>query len=123
MRNFSDMNDLDNFQNTCLFCKIIKNRFGKMHKMYDFNIQRYSLASTLSVCIERDLSKLATALPAYTDLVEMFQKILTGGFSCINTRLVFDAEILLPNHSQADINKMNIDGSFKSYKRQDLKLV
>ena len=52
----------------------------------------------------------------------MFEKTLTGGFSCINTRLVFDIEILLPKCSQPDFNKMNINERFKSYKRQDLKL-
>ena len=86
MRNFSDMNDLNNFENTCLFCKIIEKRFGKMHKMYDFNMRRCNLASTLSGCIERDLSKVTTALPTNTDVVEMFQKTITGRFSCINTR-------------------------------------
>ena len=52
----------------------------------------------------------------------MFEKTLTGGFRCISTRLAFGIEIILLNHSQADINKMNINESFKSYKRQDLKL-
>ena len=68
-----------------------------MHKMYDFNMRRCNLASTLSGCIERDLSKVITALPTNTDVVEMFQKTITDRFSCINTRLVFDTEILLPN--------------------------
>ena len=35
--------------------------------------------------------------------MEVFKKTLTGGFSCINTRLGFDTEILLPNYSKADL--------------------
>ena len=35
----------------------------------------------------------------------------------------FDAELLIPNLTEKEFNKMNIDQSFKAFKRDDLKLV
>ena len=29
--------------------------------------------------------------------MEIFEKTLTGGFSCVNTCLSFDSELLMPN--------------------------
>ena len=102
--------------------KLSKNRFETMHKMHGYNPWRCNSASTLSGYIERDTSKVIIALPANNDAVDIFEKTLTRGFSCINTRLGFDAEILMPNYSCAEFNKMTIDQSFKSYKRQGLKI-
>ena len=45
------------------------------------------------------------------------------GFSCVNTPLSFDTELAMPNLTERDLNKMNIDQNFKSFKRDDLKLV
>ena len=36
-------------------------------------------------------------LPTSNEAVDIFEQTITGGFSSINTRLVFDTEILLPN--------------------------
>ena len=41
-------------------------------------------------------------LPTNNEHVGSFEKTLTGGFSCVNTRLSFDAEILLPNVKNPD---------------------
>ena len=39
---------------------------------------------------ERDLSKIITCLPTMNEHVGLFEKTLTGSFSCVNTRLSFD---------------------------------
>ena len=109
MWNLSDMNNLYNSQDTCLLCEIFENGFEIMQKMYGFNPRRCNALRTFSGCIERELSKVVIALPTNIDGVKMFEKTSTGGFSCANTRLGLDTEIFLPNHSQADFNKMNID--------------
>ena len=44
-------------------------------------------------------------------------------FGSVNTRLSFDTELLMPNLTQNDYQKMNIDESFKVFKRDDLKVV
>ena len=55
--------------------------------------------------------------------METFEKTLSGSFSFVNTRLSFDSEFLMWNLTVKDFQKMNIDQSFKPYKRDDLKLV
>ena len=48
---------------------------------------------------------------------------MSGGFSCVKTRLSFDTELLMSNLIKKDFNEMNIDQSFKGFKRNDLKLI
>ena len=93
-----------------------------MYKKYYYIIRKCNSASTLSGCIQRDLSKVILTLPTCNDHVEVFEKTLTGGFSSVNTRMGFDMEILLPNLKSSDFNKMNIDGSFRSFKNQNFKV-
>ena len=71
--------------------------------------------------MQRDLSKVIIALPTKTEHAEVFEISLIGGYSCVNTRLGFDTEVLLPNLTQAEYAKMNIDQSFQAYKNQNFK--
>ena len=50
------------------------------------------------------------------DHVEIFEETVIGGFSCVNTRLAFDSQILLPNLKNKDNlenNPMNKDYHYK----------
>ena len=100
------MNDLCNTQDVILVCKIIENRFQLMNDSYGFNPRKCNSASSLS-----GLSKFIIALPTSNEIVEVFEKTVTGDFSCVNTRLSFDSEILLPH-----TNKMQFDGLDNDYK-------
>ena len=122
MRNLSDMNSLYNVQDVILLTEIIENRFEEMFKKYHYNPRKCNWASTLSGCIQRDLSKVILTLPTCNDHVEVFEKTLTGVFSSVNTRMGFDTEILLPNLKTNDYNKMSIGESFKSFKNQNFKV-
>ena len=55
--------------------------------------------------------------------MEIFEKTLAGGFSCVNTRVSFGTEILMPNLTERDYSNMSVDQSFKAYKRDDLKAI
>ena len=55
--------------------------------------------------------------------MDIFEKTLCGGFSSVNTRLSFKNELLMPNLNKSDYENMNIDQSFKAFKRDDLKVV
>ena len=57
MRNLGDLNDLYNMQDTILLCEIIENRFQQMQEKFGFNPRKINSASTLSGCMQRDLSK------------------------------------------------------------------
>ena len=109
MRNLGDMNDLYDTQDVILLCKVIENRFQLMRDRYGFNPRKCNSASSLSGSIERDLSKVIIALPTSNEIVDVFEKTLTGGFSCINTRLAFDTEILLLNSTEKTEDDSNKD--------------
>ena len=97
MRNLGNMNDLYNAQGVILLCKIAENRFQFMHDQYGFNPRKCNSASKVSGFIEREMSRVITALLTPNEAVDFFEQIITGGFSLVNTRLAFDTEILLPN--------------------------
>ena len=116
MRNLKDMNDLYNVQDVIFLLEIVETRFQIMYLKNHYNPRKCNSASTLSGCIQRDLSKVMIVLSTSSADIEIFEKTLTGGFSCVNTKLGFDTEILLPNLTQRD-SKMNIDKSYKSFKK------
>ena len=95
MRNLGDLNDLYNMQDTILLCEIIENRFQIMQEKFGFNPRKINSASTLSGCVQRDVSKVILALPSNYEHAEVFEKSLIGRFSCVNTRIGFDSEVLL----------------------------
>ena len=78
-------------------------------------------AKKLSGCIQREQSVIL-GLPTNNLVIEIFEKTLTGGFSSVNTRLLFDTELLMPNLTERDYKKLKIEESFKAYKRHDLKV-
>ena len=82
-----------------MICIMLKmpSRFQFRHDQYDFNPRKYNSVSTLSGCIEREMSRVIIALPTSNDAVDIFEQTITGGFSLVNTKLAFDKEILLPN--------------------------
>ena len=70
------------------------------------------LANLMVYTTIRKQSKVILELPTNNSIMETFEKTLTGGFSCVNTRLAFDTEILMPNLTETDYKKMNNDESF-----------
>ena len=101
----------------------MENRFQAMHNKSMYNPRKCNSASKLSVCIQHEKSKKNLALPSSNSIMEIFEKTLMGGFSCVNTLLSFDTELLMPYLTETDYKKMKIDESFKSYKRDDLKFI
>ena len=99
MRNLGDLNDLYNAQDVILLCELIENRFQFMQDKYGFNPRKCNSASSLSGCIEREMSRVIISFPTNVEHLEIFEKTITGGFSCVNTRLAFDTTILLPKMS------------------------
>ena len=61
--------------------------------------------------MHRNKSKCCIALPTDADFVRVFEKTLIGGFSCVNTRLAFDTNILVNDPDKEKvIVELNIDG-------------
>ena len=110
IRNLGDLNGLYNTQDVILLTVITESRFEAMKNIYGFNPRKCNSASSMSGCIEREMSKIILALPTKYEHVEIFEETVIGGFSCVNTRLVFDSQMLLPN---LENNPMNKDYNYK----------
>ena len=93
MRHLREMNDLYNIQDIIFLCEICENRFQFMNDRYGFNPRKCNSVSTLSGCIEREMSRVIIALPTSNEIVYIFEQSITVGFSCVNNRLAFNAEI------------------------------
>ena len=117
MRDMFDLIDLYNSQDVFLLCEIFENRFQAMSVKSGFNPRKCNSASKLSGCIQREQFKVILALHTNNLVMKTFKKTLTGGFSCINSRLSFDTELLMSNLTDADYNH------FKAYKCEDLKAI
>ena len=68
-----------------------------IYAIYGFNPRKCSSDSTLSGCIEREMSRVILALPTSNEVVDIIEQMITGRFSSVNNKLAFDTEILLPN--------------------------
>ena len=123
MRNLSDLNDLYNAQDVIILLEMMENRFQSMQEESCYNPRIINLASKLRGCIQREQTKSILMLPFNNTQVELFEKTLCGDFSCVNTRLSFDTEILKSNLTERDYHNMSIDQSFKAFKRDDLKVI
>ena len=100
LKKLSDLNGINNFQDTTILCEIFESRAKEMMKKIPYNPQKCTSASFLSRCIHQYLFKTIIALPAQAEIVELFEKTLIGKFSCEKTRLAFDSSILLPKNLQ-----------------------
>lgn len=58
MRNLGDLNDLYNTQDVILLTEIIESEFKAMQNTYGFNPRKCNSASSMSGCIEREMSKI-----------------------------------------------------------------
>ena len=103
MRNLGVLNDLYNMQAVTLLTEFIESHFQAMQNTYGFNPRKFNSASSMSGCIEREMSKVILALPTKHEHVELFEQTVIGSFSSVNTRLVFDSQILLPNQTINDL--------------------
>ena len=66
--------------------------------MFKFNPKKCNSASSFSGCVHREKNKCLIALPTDAEQVKRFERTLRGSFSCVNTRLAFDSQILLPKN-------------------------
>ena len=97
MENLGELNKLYNFQDTIILCKIFESRANFLNKKFKYKPRKCNSASSFSRCVHRDKSTCCIAMPINSGIVKLFGKTLIGGFSCANTRLAFDSQILLPN--------------------------
>ena len=95
LENLGELNKLYNFQDTIILCDIFENRSQQLQKLFKYNSKKCNSASSSSGCVHRDKSKCLTALRTKAKHTRIFWKTLIGGFSCVNTSLTFDSQIVL----------------------------
>ena len=94
-----------------------------MQKLFKFNPRKCNSASSFSGCVHRDKIKCLIALLADAEHGRAFEKTLIGGFSCVNTRLAFDTQILFSNKvNEKIIFDLEINGK-KQIKRVSTKIL
>lgn len=87
-----------------------------MYDAFVLDQRKYNSVSSLSSFIERHLSKVIIALPTNKTVMVVFWKTVTGEFSYVYTRLGFETEILMPNYTSIEYNKMTVGESFRRWR-------
>ena len=62
MRHLGDLNNLYNFQDTLILCKVFESRTKFLNEKFEFNPRKCNSASSFSGCVHRDKSKCVVAL-------------------------------------------------------------
>ena len=111
LKNLGVLDKIYNFQDTIILCKIFEQRSEHLQRLFKYNARKCNSASSFSGTVHGDKSKRLIALPTDAEHVTYFEKMLIGGFSCLNTRLAFDTEILLDdNKNEKVLFDLHIDG-------------
>ena len=95
LQNLGERNHVYNFQDTIILCEIFEQKSSRLQEIFKYSPCKCNSASSFSGCVHRNKSKYCIALPTDAEHVRVFEKMLIGGFSCVNTRLAFDTEVLI----------------------------
>ena len=74
----SKLNDIYNFQDTIILCKLYENRSKESTKKFLYNPRKCTLACSLGSCVQQYFSKVIIALPTQAKIVEVFEQNLIG---------------------------------------------
>ena len=94
-KDLGELKKIYNFQDTIILCEIFEQRSSCLQEIFKYSPRKCNSAGSFSGCMQREKSKHCIALPTDAEHVRLFEKTLIGDFSCVNTRLAFDTEILI----------------------------
>ena len=121
--NLGQLNKLYNFQDTVILLEIFEQRSTLFQGRFKFNPRKCNWASSFSGCAHRDKSKCLIALPTNASDILLFERTLIGVFSCVNTSLVFDSQILLPKNNKDKYKLIHVIKGKKKKKRISTKIL
>ena len=98
-----ELNKIYSFQDTIILCEIFEQRCSHLQDIFKFNPRKCNSACSFSGPVHRGKRKCGIALPTDTEHVRVFEKTLIGSFSCVNTRLAYDTEVLLDNQNHEKV--------------------
>ena len=123
LKSLGELGHIYNFQDTIILCEIFEQQFSRLQEIFKYNPRKRNSTSSFSSCVHRNKSKCCIALPTDAEHVRVFEKALIGGFSCVNTRLAFDTEVLINKiENEKVIFDLLIDGK-KQTKRISSKIL
>ena len=83
LSSFGELNQIYNFQDTIILCKIFEQRSDMLKKIFQYNPRKCNTASSVSGCVHRNKSKCCIVLPTDAEYVRAFEKNITRGiFLC-----------------------------------------
>ena len=95
LENLGELNKIFNFRDTIMLCEIFEQRRFTYRNYLNVSLENVILQVLLVVAFIGTKASIASiATPTDAEHVGIFEKTLIGGFSCVNTRLAFDTEIL-----------------------------
>ena len=89
---FLHMSDI---QDALILCEIFEQRSILLQNLFKFNPRKCNSASSFSGNVQRNKIKCNIVLPTDAKKIRLFEKTLIGGYSCVNTRMAFDTELIL----------------------------
>ena len=122
LKTLEDWNRIYNFQDTAILCEIFESRSALLQKLFKYNAEKCNSASSFSGCVHRLKSKCKIVLPTDAENVRIFEKIVMGGYSCINTRMAFDTDLLLKDVKNEKVLFKTVDGQLKRFSSKIIKM-
>ena len=124
LSNLGELNKLYNFQDTIILCEIFEQRSDLLKQIFKYNPRKCNSASSFSGCVHHKKSKCCITLPPNADFIRVFEKTLIGSFSCVNTRLAFDTDILANDpKTEKVLTDVTINGKKNQLKRFSSKIL
>ena len=103
LKDLGEFNKIYNLQDAIILCEIFEQRSEQLQRLFKYNPRKCNSASSFSGCAHGDQSICLIARPTEAEHVRVFGKTLIGGFSCANTRLAFDTQILLSDNKNVEV--------------------
>ena len=122
LKTLGDLNWIHNFQDTAILCEIFEQRSSLFQKLFKYNAKKCSSASSFSGCVQRLKSKCCIALPTDAEIVRTFEKAVMRGYGCVNTRMGFDADLLLKDTKNEKVLFKTADGQLKWFSSKIIKM-
>ena len=122
LKPFGDLNRVYNFQDTAILCEIFEQRCLLLQKLFKFNPRKCNSASSFSGCVQRFKSKCCIALPTGAEIIRVFEKVLIGGYSCVNTRMAFDTDLFLKDTKNEKVLFKTANGQLKRFSFKIIKM-
>ena len=122
LKTLGDLNKIYNFQDTTILCEIFEQRANLLQKLFKYNPRKCNSASGFSGCVQRLKSKCCIALPVDAEIIRVFEQILIGGYSCVNTRMAFDTEIFLKDAENQKVIFKTQNNQLKRFSSKIIKM-